>query len=83
MPACEVNEKGTREKNGGNENVSMDDNKKIEVDSEGGSFAEEDWDDRGRNEVPKLTEPDLPMTTGTRKGEGKRTGMRYNSYGDE
>ena len=25
-PACEVNEKGTREKNDGNEDVSMDDN---------------------------------------------------------
>ena len=27
-PACEVNEKGTREKNDGNENMSMDDNEK-------------------------------------------------------
>ena len=42
-PACEVNEKGTREKNGGNEDVSMDDNEKIEVDLDKGSFAEEDW----------------------------------------
>ena len=40
-PACEVNEKGTREKNDGNEDVSMDDNEKIEVDSDKGSFAEE------------------------------------------
>ena len=30
--ACEVNEKGTREKNDGNEDVRMDDNEKIEVD---------------------------------------------------
>ena len=37
-PACEVNEKGTREKNDGNENLSLDDNEKIEVDSEAGSF---------------------------------------------
>ena len=29
-PACEVNDKGTREKNDGNEDVSMDDNEKIE-----------------------------------------------------
>ena len=28
-PACEVNEKGTREKNDGNENLSLDDNEKI------------------------------------------------------
>ena len=30
-PACEVNEKGTREKNDGNEKTSMGDNEKIEV----------------------------------------------------
>ena len=29
-PACEVNERGTREKNDGNENLSLDDNEKIE-----------------------------------------------------
>ena len=42
-PACEVNEKGTREKNDGNENLSLDDNEKIEVESDAGSFVEEDW----------------------------------------
>ena len=42
-PACEVNERGNREKNDGNEDVSMDDNEKIDVDSDAGSFAEEDW----------------------------------------
>ena len=41
-PACEVNEKGTREKNDGIEDMSMVDNENIEVDSDGGSFAEED-----------------------------------------
>ena len=66
-PACEVNEKGTREKNDGNEDVGVDDNEKIEVDSDKGSFAEEDWNDPEQNEVPKWTETDLPMTTGTRK----------------
>ena len=44
-PACEVNEKSTTEKNDGNEDVSMDDNEKIEVDSDGGSFADEDCND--------------------------------------
>ena len=39
-PACEVNEKGTREKNDGNENKSMGENEKREVHSEEGSFAE-------------------------------------------
>ena len=81
-PACEVNEKGTREKNDGNEDASMDDNEKIEVISNEGSFAEEDWNDPEQNEVPKWSEPDLPMTTGTRKGYRKRTGMRYNRHGD-
>ena len=82
-PACEVNEKGTREKNDGNENVSMNDNEKIEVDSVKGSFAEEDWIYPEQKEVPKWTEPDLQMTKETRKGGRKRTGMRYNRYGDD
>ena len=37
-PACEVNEKGTREKNDGNENLSLDDNEKIGVESDAGSI---------------------------------------------
>ena len=82
-PACEVNEKGTREKNDGNENLSLDDNEKIEVDSEAGSFVEEDWNDPEQNEVPKWMEPDRPIPPGTRTGNRKRTGMRYNRYGDD
>ena len=61
----------------------MDDNEKIEVDSDKGSFAEEDWNDPEQNEIPEWTEPDQPMTTGTRKGDRKRTGNRYNRYGDD
>ena len=82
-PASEVNEKGTRGKNDGNDDVSMDNNEKIEVDSDKESFAEENWNDPEQNEVPKWTKPDQPMTTGTRKGDGKRTGMRHNRYGDD
>ena len=82
-PACEVNEKGTRENNDGSENMSMDDNEKIEADSDGGSFAEEDWNNPEQNEVPEWTEPDMLMTTETRKGWHKRTGVRYNRYGDD
>ena len=55
-PVCEVNEKGTRKKNDGNKDVSMDDNEKIEADSDAESFAKEDWNDPERNEVPKWTE---------------------------
>ena len=54
----------------------MDENEKREVDSDGGSFAQEVWNDPEQNEVPKWTEPDLPMTIRTRKGNRKRTGMR-------
>ena len=82
-PACEVNEKGTREKNDGNEDLSLDDNEKIEADSEAESFVEEDWNDPEQVEVPKWTETDLPITAGTRSGNRKRTGMRYNRYGDD
>ena len=39
--------------------------------------------DPEQNAVPKWTEPDLPMATGTRKGDRKRSGMRYNRYGDD
>ena len=82
-PACEVNERGTREKNDGNENLSLDDNEKIEADSEAESFVEEDWNDPEQGEVPKWTEPDLSIPAGTRSGNRKRTGMRYNRYGDD
>ena len=82
-PAFEVNEKGTREKINGNEDVSIDDEEKIEVDWDKGFFVEEDWNNPEQNEVPKWTEPDLPITTGTRKGGRKRTGIRYNRYGDD
>ena len=82
-PACELNEKGTTEKNGGNENLSLDDNEEIEADSAAESFVEEDWNDPEQGGVPKWTEPDLPIPAGTRSGHRKRTGMRYNRYGDD
>ena len=80
-PACEVNDKGTREKNDGDGNVRMDDNEKIEIDSDEGSFAEEDWNDPEQNEVPKWTDQDLQKEN--RRGARKKTGMRYNGYGDD
>ena len=63
--------------------MSKDDNEKMDVDSERGSSAEEDWNHLVQNEMPKWTEPDLPRTAETRKGNHKRTGMRYNRYGDD
>ena len=82
-PACEVNEKSTREKNDGNEDLSLDDNEKIEADSEAGSFVEEHWNDPEQDEVPNWTDPDLLITAGTRSGNRKLTGMRYNRNGDD
>ena len=61
----------------------MDDNEKIEADSEAESFVEEDWNDPEQGEVPKWTEPDLSIPAGTRSGNLKRTGMRYKRYGDD
>ena len=60
-PACEVNEKGTREKNDGNEVVEegtdtpldLDPNEQIEVDDETLPYAEEDWQDPEQIEVPR------------------------------
>ena len=82
-PACEVNKKGTREKNDGNEDLSLDDNEKIEANSEAEFFVEEDWNNPEQDEVPKRTEPDLLLLARTRSGNRKRTGMRYNRYGDD
>ena len=52
-PVFEVSEKGTREKNDGNEEVSMDDNEKIDAGSDAEPFAEEDWNDPEQDEMPK------------------------------
>ena len=82
-PACEVNEKGTREKNDGNENTSLDDNEKREVSSYKGSFVEEDWNKPEKDELQGWTEPDKPMTMEARRGGRKKTSMRYNRYGDD
>ena len=82
-PACEVNERGTRDKNDGNENLSLDDNEIIDADSEAESFLEKDWNDPEQGEVPRWTEPDLSIPAGTRSGNRKRIGMRYNRYGDD
>ena len=90
-PACEVNEKGTREKNDGNEVVEegtntpldLDPNEVIEADDETLPYAEEDWQDPEQTEVPRKLEPDLPFTIQTRQGDGRRPRKKYNRYGDD
>ena len=90
-PACEVNEKGTREKNDGNEIVEegthtpldLDPNEVIEADDETLPYAEEDWQDPEQIEVPKNLEPDLPFMIQTRQNDGTRPRKKYNPYGDD
>ena len=90
-PACEVNEKGTREKNDGNEVVEegtdtpldLDPNEQMEADDETLPYAEEDWHDPKQIEVPKNLEPDLPFTIQTRQKDGMRPRKKYNPYGDD
>ena len=90
-PVCEVNEKGTREKNDGNEVVEegtntpldLDPNEVIEADDETLPYAEEDWQDSEQTEVPKILEPDLPFTIQTRQADGRRPRKKYNRYGDD
>ena len=89
--ACEVNEKGTREKNDENEveeegtytPLDLDPNEEIEADDETLPYAEEDWQDPEQIEVPKNLEPDLPFTIQTRQKDGTRPRRKYNPYGDD
>ena len=91
VPACEVNERGTREKNDGNVVVEegtstpldLDPNEEIEADDETLPYAEEDWQDPEQMEVPKNLEPDLPFTIQTRQNDGTRPKKKYNPYGDD
>ena len=84
-PACEVNEKGRREKNDGNEVIEegtstpldLDPNDVIESDDETLPYAEEDWQDPEQGEVPKNLEPDLPFTIQTRQNDRTRSKKKY------
>ena len=71
-PACEVNKKGTREKNDGNKNLSLDDNENIEADSEAESFVEEDWNDPERETDLEQSEIERRENTNLRILEGMR-----------
>ena len=90
-PACEVNEKGTREMNDGNEvieegtstPVDLDPNDVTEADDETLPYGEEDWQDPEQREVPKNLEPDLPFTIQTRQNDRIRSKKNYNPYGDD
>ena len=70
-PACEVNEKGTRQKIDGNEVIEegtiapldVDPNEVIEADDETLPYAEEDWQDPEQMERTKERNIILTVTT--------------------
>ena len=69
-PACELNEKGIREKNDGKEAIEevtsapldLDPNENTEAVKDTLLYAEEEWENPDQIEVPKKMEPDLPFS---------------------
>ena len=89
-PACEVNERGTRDKNDGNEVVDNCDlpldlelTERMEVDNETLPYAEEDWDCQEQTEIDKGVQPDFPFTMETRQSKKGRNKKKYNPYGED
>ena len=89
-PACEVNERGTRDKNDGNEVVDDGDlpldlelTERVEVDDETLPYAAEDWDCPEQTEIDKGTQPDFPLTMETRQSKRGRDKKKYNPHGED
>ena len=89
-PACEVNERGTRDKNDGNEVVDDCDlpldlelTERVEVDDETLPYAEEDWDCPEQIEIDKEIQPDFPLTMETRQSKRGKNQKKYNPYGKD
>ena len=89
-PACEVNERGTRDKNDGNEVVDDCDlpldlelTERVEVDDETLPYAEENWDSPEQTEVDKGIQPDFSLTMETRQSKRGRNKKKYNPYGED
>ena len=87
-PACEVNERETRDKNDGNEVVDKCDlsldlelTERVEVDDETLPYAEEDWDCPEQTEVDKRVQSDFSCTMETRQGKREKNKTKYNPYG--
>ena len=55
----------------------------IEEDDETLPYAEEDWHDPEKREVPKNLEPDLPFTIQTQQNDRTRPRKRFNPCGDD
>ena len=89
-PACEVNERCTRDKNYGNEVVDNCDlpldlelTERVEVDDDTLSYAKEDWDCPEQTEFDKGVQPDFPFTMETRQSKKGRNKTKYNPYGED
>ena len=84
-PACEVNERGTPDKNDGNEVMDECDlpldlelTERVKGDDETLPYAEEDWNCPEQTEIAKGVQPDFPFTMETRQNKKK-----YNPYGED
>ena len=88
-PACEVNERGTRDKNDGNEVVDdclpldLELTERVEVDDETLPYAEEDWDCPEQIEIDKGIQPDFPLTMETRQSKRGKNKKKYNPNGED
>ena len=89
-PACEVNERGTRDKNDGNEVVDECDlpldlelTERKEVDDEILPYAEEDWNCPEQTEIDKGVQPDFPFIMEKRQSKKGRSKKKYNPYGED
>ena len=89
-PACEVNERGTRDKNDGNGVVDDCDlpldlglTELVEVDDETLPYDEEDWDCPEETEIDKGIQPDFPLIMETRQSKKGRSKKNYNPYGED
>ena len=88
--ACEKNERGTRDKNDGNEVVDNCDlpldlelTERVEVDDETLTYAEEDWNCPEQTEIDKGVQPDFPRTMETRQSKKGKNKKEYNRYGED
>ena len=89
-PACEVNERGTRDKNDGIEvvddcdlSLELELTERVEVDDETLPYAEEDWDCPEQTEIDKVIQPDFPLTMETRQSKRGRDKKKYDPYGED
>ena len=86
----EVNERGTRDKNDGNDMVENCDlpldlelTEVVEVDDETLPYAEGDWDCPEQTEVDKGVQRDFRFTMETRQSKRGKSKKKYNPYGED